>query len=260
MHASLDGDVEALATCVSDEDLTACLRVLRALASEDGVCAEFRQPRLKPLRVALQPFLDDVRGKLFSGQHPDKITRGKEAKRRQVARAQQERAMDRQAADKTFMRAERLRMLEGLQAAAPLTAPLVPDGAVGEPFSALAQPRLAAPEGSMDVGGGEETSLVQEGGGGAVAAITDALGPVGLQTLRACYTCKTRYRQLHHFYAQLCPSCAELNFAKRTQVVNRAPSDAPSLPAALEASPVTHIFSLFLKRSYSSNAPGGVSQ
>lgn len=34
---------------------------------------------------------------------------------------------------------------------------------------------------------------------------------------RACYVCKARYRELHHFYDQLCPPCAELNWAKRNQ-------------------------------------------
>jgi NAD(P)-dependent dehydrogenase (short-subunit alcohol dehydrogenase family) len=32
-----------------------------------------------------------------------------------------------------------------------------------------------------------------------------------------CYVCKQHYTQLHHFYDQLCPKCAELNFRKRTE-------------------------------------------
>jgi NAD(P)-dependent dehydrogenase (short-subunit alcohol dehydrogenase family) len=32
-----------------------------------------------------------------------------------------------------------------------------------------------------------------------------------------CYVCKTNYSQIHHFYDQLCPKCAELNFFKRTE-------------------------------------------
>mmetsp|Transcript_35621 Transcript_35621/g.65249 ORF Transcript_35621/g.65249 Transcript_35621/m.65249 type:complete len:531 (-) Transcript_35621:52-1644(-) len=30
-----------------------------------------------------------------------------------------------------------------------------------------------------------------------------------------CYTCKCMYTMVHHFYSDLCPSCAALNFAKR---------------------------------------------
>lgn len=32
-----------------------------------------------------------------------------------------------------------------------------------------------------------------------------------------CYICKKDYSAIHHFYDQLCPPCAELNFRKRTE-------------------------------------------
>ena len=32
-----------------------------------------------------------------------------------------------------------------------------------------------------------------------------------------CYICKQDYSAIHHFYDQLCPKCAELNFFKRTE-------------------------------------------
>ncbi len=32
-----------------------------------------------------------------------------------------------------------------------------------------------------------------------------------------CYICKVKYHRVHHFYDQLCPTCAEFNFAKRTE-------------------------------------------
>ena len=35
-----------------------------------------------------------------------------------------------------------------------------------------------------------------------------------------CYVCKTHFTRLHHFYDQLCPPCAELNFAKRTELAD----------------------------------------
>jgi NAD(P)-dependent dehydrogenase (short-subunit alcohol dehydrogenase family) len=40
---------------------------------------------------------------------------------------------------------------------------------------------------------------------------------VELERDRACYVCKAPFRRLHHFYDSLCPPCAELNFAKRSQ-------------------------------------------
>ena len=35
-----------------------------------------------------------------------------------------------------------------------------------------------------------------------------------------CYVCKEPYAQIHAFYDQLCPSCADLNFAKRTELAD----------------------------------------
>jgi NAD(P)-dependent dehydrogenase (short-subunit alcohol dehydrogenase family) len=37
---------------------------------------------------------------------------------------------------------------------------------------------------------------------------------------RHCYVCKATYEELHHFYDQLCPPCAALNFAKRTELAD----------------------------------------
>jgi NAD(P)-dependent dehydrogenase (short-subunit alcohol dehydrogenase family) len=35
-----------------------------------------------------------------------------------------------------------------------------------------------------------------------------------------CYVCKKDYSQIHHFYDQLCPKCAELNWFKRTETAD----------------------------------------
>ena len=35
-----------------------------------------------------------------------------------------------------------------------------------------------------------------------------------------CYICKRDYTAIHHFYDQLCPECAEFNFAKRTELAD----------------------------------------
>ncbi|HYC33986.1 MAG TPA: oxidoreductase, partial [Gemmatimonadales bacterium] len=37
---------------------------------------------------------------------------------------------------------------------------------------------------------------------------------------RHCYVCKEHFVALHHFYDQLCPPCAELNFRKRTELAD----------------------------------------
>ena len=35
-----------------------------------------------------------------------------------------------------------------------------------------------------------------------------------------CYVCKARYDEIHHFYDQLCPDCARLNFRKRSELAD----------------------------------------
>jgi NAD(P)-dependent dehydrogenase (short-subunit alcohol dehydrogenase family) len=35
-----------------------------------------------------------------------------------------------------------------------------------------------------------------------------------------CYVCKGKYTRLHHFYDQLCPDCAEFNYAKRSETAD----------------------------------------
>ncbi|MBI2187655.1 MAG: SDR family oxidoreductase [Acidobacteria bacterium] len=38
--------------------------------------------------------------------------------------------------------------------------------------------------------------------------------------LQHCYICKDMYSLIHHFYDQLCPDCAALNFGKRTELAD----------------------------------------
>jgi NAD(P)-dependent dehydrogenase (short-subunit alcohol dehydrogenase family) len=35
-----------------------------------------------------------------------------------------------------------------------------------------------------------------------------------------CYICKQKFSSVHHFYDQMCPTCAEFNFAKRTELAD----------------------------------------
>ena len=44
--------------------------------------------------------------------------------------------------------------------------------------------------------------------------------PAVSETGRDCYICKKPYSSIHHFYDQLCPACAEENFAARTELAD----------------------------------------
>ncbi|MEE9413920.1 MAG: SDR family oxidoreductase [Acidimicrobiales bacterium] len=35
-----------------------------------------------------------------------------------------------------------------------------------------------------------------------------------------CYVCKVKYRELHHFYDQMCPDCARFNYTKRSELAD----------------------------------------
>ena len=41
-----------------------------------------------------------------------------------------------------------------------------------------------------------------------------------VETARMCYVCKAQFHELHHFYDQMCPPCAELNYRKREQTAD----------------------------------------
>jgi NAD(P)-dependent dehydrogenase (short-subunit alcohol dehydrogenase family) len=67
-------------------------------------------------------------------------------------------------------------------------------------------------------GGCHERSAQPSG----VSAAEPSPGPEGpaLHTPRNCYVCKVRCERVHAFYDQMCPSCGDFNFAKRSQTAD----------------------------------------
>lgn len=61
--------------------------------------------------------------------------------------------------------------------------------------------RVAGPGGSADALHAIETGGARSGG--------------SLHNERSCYVCRRSHREVHHFYAQLCPGCGEENLAHR---------------------------------------------
>ena len=266
-----------------DAELETCLKVLRALggggdadaksqpaAAADGdgtgreqvtsgVHASFHHRRHKPLRVALQPLLAELRGQLgHYGVDPKAFRATKQSKRDLNRRKMQEKALDRDARNKTHMRAERLARLNALalehegvsllangttdRIAMIETASLPPNTADGasrarrteedyeneneEGSGAVAPTRTPAPIPSVP-DGCSGASAAFAGRDDARIDSTDpnddgAEPPSVLHQPRQCYACKRRYRTLHRFYGSLCPECAALNWAKRTQTANLA--------------------------------------
>jgi len=71
--------------------------------------------------------------------------------------------------------------------------------------------------------GPDPLALETAAGGKFDAGQTDDVGPVDalpLHTPRACYICKTLSAHMHFFYDQMCVSCGDFNYQKRTQTAN----------------------------------------
>ena len=64
------------------------------------------------------------------------------------------------------------------------------------------------PDGAIATGGGDASAEVDP-------SADDTAAPPELHKSSQCYTCKARFTTLHHFYAQLCPGCAALNYRMR---------------------------------------------
>lgn len=52
------------------------------------------------------------------------------------------------------------------------------------------------------------------------STIEEQEGPGEVLEAQHCYICKREYSTIHHFYDQLCPACADLNFRKRTELAD----------------------------------------
>jgi NAD(P)-dependent dehydrogenase (short-subunit alcohol dehydrogenase family) len=61
---------------------------------------------------------------------------------------------------------------------------------------------------------------VPEGGPHVVQLQEAAPRPFEAVEPLTCYVCKRKYSTIHHFYDQLCPPCAQLNFAKRSELAD----------------------------------------
>ena len=66
----------------------------------------------------------------------------------------------------------------------------------------------------------EETDLGASGEARIPPPSREALRRAESREQQHCYVCKQKYSTIHHFYDQLCPSCAELNFKKRTEAAD----------------------------------------
>ncbi|KDO25432.1 hypothetical protein SPRG_09374 [Saprolegnia parasitica CBS 223.65] len=180
-------DAPPTAPAIDPAELATCIRVLETFRDD---LESFKLPQFKALRKAVLPLCEDIRSRVFHGndvQTHDQKRLKKQERKRKVAQAA---ALDRQFINNTKLRKQRLDALDSLTAANPAF-PQIPDGAVPLLTNEATED---TPDEPM---AGEDTPQ--------------------LHGFRSCYVCKKRFDTLHHFYDQLCPACATLNFEKRLQ-------------------------------------------
>jgi NAD(P)-dependent dehydrogenase (short-subunit alcohol dehydrogenase family) len=153
-------------------------------------------PRLAEIDESLRIRLVTVAGQL---SRPDRYSRkalGKVLARQRVAAR---RDADRAILDQTGIRALRREPVFRT----PLPKPT---------WTALDAP-IRDDEGGEDVWAEAEARRAD----GARPPVTE---PARVDNPRQCYVCKTEFHELHFFYDQMCPPCAELNYRKREQTAD----------------------------------------
>ena len=194
----------------------------------DGL-EQYKSTNLRPLRKSLASAFELHKLLLYNGK-----SENEHYKDRMVARTLKRQKLSESDYQKkyiasTALRRGRVEKLEKLKGNAKeeeedklaALGMLVPDGHVH-----TAVPQLSGPAGQQPMlledekKDAADTTSNDNKVGDDANAIPAKPEPVQLPKLRSCYVCKVRYRKLHHFYDQLCPHCASLNFAKRHQTAN----------------------------------------
>ena len=182
----------------------------------------------KRLRTLLLPLVEYFTAKLYRGQDPAEYREQKQSRRARNDRNQRMRALDREVVAKTKLREERLRKLRRLEetnfnasseaellewkrerdAARKYIGNGMDNGSAGEEENERKQNQLS---GMLVPDGVVEEEENGEKLGKTLAGATQNT----LHIPNACYCCKKRFTEVHHFYASMCPSCAEENYFRR---------------------------------------------
>jgi NAD(P)-dependent dehydrogenase (short-subunit alcohol dehydrogenase family) len=186
---------------VTEGDVQTAIRVLNAVSRldpklnlhPDGL-ELYRQSNLRPFRKALSSCMELHQKTMFHGKSELEHFEQRKAERTSKRQKASERHHQKNYIASTTLRKGRVEKLEKLkndakhEEEAKLMSLMVPDGHV------------------------EATPMLLENNA--------EYAPKTLPNLRSCYVCKVRFRDLHHFYDQLCPKCAPDNWDKRHQTAD----------------------------------------
>lgn len=176
----------------------------------------YKQSNLRPLRKALAGVLELHKRTMFGGkeeeEHYEQRKLGRSLKRQKMAEA----SLQKKHVADTALRRGRVERLNNLKT-----------DAMEEEESKLKLLAMMIPDGHVDTNtdSPKSTKFLKDGAenNGETETTDDtANNTVKLPKCRSCYVCKIRYRDLHHFYDQMCPSCAAVNWEKRHQTADMA--------------------------------------
>ena len=192
---------------VRDARVLAAIELLEQLGGDLRALAEIDEP----LRIRLVA----AAGQL---SRPDRYSRKALGKVLARQRVQARREADRAALDQTGIRALRKAPVFRTplpRPAMPLDAPVRDGGGPGAPDARDARD-------ARDAGDAGDAGDACDAWAEAEARRAEGAVPRGarVEAARLCYVCKTEFHELHHFYDQLCPPCAELNYRKRAQTAD----------------------------------------
>ncbi|GMF14018.1 unnamed protein product [Phytophthora lilii] len=197
----------------SEEELATTFKVLDALAKRKEL---LEQRNMRMLRKKLAPVSEYMEGRKFGGVGRKKYLEDKAIREEKRARHNQRKMHDKRHINASALRRERIAKLESLlqqgkdEAVGAL--PMIADGVAGEDVCHSTATLTNGPEPELQKLCTDEAEQAKEEK--AAAEKKEASALLGF---RSCYTCKSRFDKIHHFYDQLCPRCAELNFSKRFQ-------------------------------------------
>jgi len=225
---------------IDDQDLEITIETLNAVAADLTL---FRSLPFKALRQAIGPLAEELLGG-GGGRRRGNPKKGGGGGTRLDGLDPEERLrqMDRDALNHRVLRAERLARLdqlalEGADEGGANTHPPRQKHMLATPTShpiAPLAPSRRRPRTGPRLLGGPSTDVARLDDRAAAAPAAVARLPDGpaataggealpeapaatLHFAQSCYVCKAPYRELHAFYASLCPPCAELNWRKREE-------------------------------------------
>lgn len=188
----------------TEAELVTCFKVFETLARDKAL---LEQSNMREFRKRLAPVSELLEGRKFGGMGRKKYLEDKQLREEKRARHNQRKMHDKRHINSSALRRERIQKLESLLEQGKETAlPLIADGVAGE--------NVCHSSALQSLCNDDEADAKE------AAAAAEKQEASTLLGFRSCYTCKGRFDKIHHFYDQLCPRCAELNFSKRFQTAD----------------------------------------